>query len=198
MTSRLHFWIHVAAAGLWVVIGIWAYHAGLAQGEDQCAISSASSALEHQKALNDANVAAQRRYQALVEEDRAADAQLVKLRAELEAERRRVKQRIRDVSTQYVPVPDASAVPVPRCVFTRGWLLDYNAALGLRGGENESAATASGPGVPPGPAPAADAGLLQDSGLTQADVLAHVADYGAWCQGRDRQADALIERQGAR
>ncbi len=43
---------------------------------------------------------------------------------------RQLQERIPHVTTVYRPAPDVAPVAIPRCVFTRGWLRDYNAALG--------------------------------------------------------------------
>ena len=46
-------------------------------------------------------------------------------------EKQQLQERIPHVTTQYRPAPGAAAEPIPRCVFTAGWLRDFNAALGV-------------------------------------------------------------------
>ena len=46
-------------------------------------------------------------------------------------EKRQLQERIPHVTTQYIPAPGAVAKPIPRCVFTAGWLRDFNTALGV-------------------------------------------------------------------
>lgn len=101
-----------------------------------------------------------------------------------------LKRRIPDVTSNYRPSPTGSPRALPRCVFTAGFLRDYNAALGTVPGPATPAAGVSGNSSSADAA--AGAGLL-DSGITQADILAHVADYGERCQGLERQVNGLLD-----
>ncbi|MDF5909985.1 lysis protein [Pseudomonas aeruginosa] len=83
---------------------------------------------------------------------------------------------------------------IPRCVFTRGWVRDFNTALGA----GLPAAGARAPLPPalkqrPGPPAGSDAELLE-SGVTPADILAFAQDYGAWSLRNLAQLNALLEQ----
>lgn len=67
-------------------------------------------------------------------------------------EKRQLQERIYHVSTQYISAPGAAAKPIPRCVFTAGWLRDYNAALGVPAPRAGAAASAAEKAAWPTPA----------------------------------------------
>ena len=101
-----------------------------------------------------------------------------------------LKERITNVTTIYRPAPGAAAQPIPRCVFTAGWLRDYNTALGVPA---PGAATATaGPTKASWATPGTDAELLE-SGVTPADILAHAQDYGRWARDNLAQLNALLD-----
>lgn len=107
---------------------------------------------------------------------------------------RQLKERIPHVTTVYRPAPDVAPVAIPRCVFTRGWLRDYNAALGADlPAARTSGSTTVAEEAPRG-APGADAELLE-SGITPADILAHAQDYGRWALGNAAQLNQLLDLQ---
>ena len=100
-----------------------------------------------------------------------------------------LQERIPHVTTTYRPTAAAAPEPIPHCVFTVGWLRDYNTALGVPG-------AATGPvvshaGQAPWAAPGTDAELLE-SGVTPADILAHARDYGRWATNAASQVTALL------
>ena len=68
---------------------------------------------------------------------------------------------------------------------------EYNAAIGLPA--PAAGTTAPGFGGTAETAEASDA-WLRDSGLTQADILAHVADYGERCRNLESQVNRLLDR----
>jgi len=126
----------------------------------------------------------------------ALAAALLTQQAEFERDRATLHRRIQHVSTQYQRASGMGPEPLPRCIFTRGWLRDYNAAIGagldMPGAPADTAG--GGVGTQAGAAPAADAGVLLDADITPADILAHVTDYGARCRGLEAQVIALIDR----
>ncbi|WP_248915847.1 lysis protein [Pseudomonas moorei] len=105
-------------------------------------------------------------------------------------EKRQLQERIPHVTTQYIPAPGAAAKSIPRCVFTAGWLRDYNTALGV------PSARASAIAIPAEkaawPTTGSDAELLE-SGVTPADILAHAQDYGMWARSNLAQLNALLD-----
>ncbi|POA25653.1 MULTISPECIES: lysis protein [unclassified Pseudomonas] len=109
---------------------------------------------------------------------------------QLAEEKRQLQERIPHVTTQYIPAPGAAAKPVPHCVFTAGWLRDYNAALGVPAPRSGAADPASEKTARP--APGTDAELLE-SGVTPADILAHAQDYGEWARTNLAQLNELLD-----
>lgn len=105
-------------------------------------------------------------------------------------EQRQLQERIAHVTTQYRTEPDAVAQPIPRCVFTVGWLRDYNTALGVPSPRSGAVTTDSA--QTPGTTPGADTELLE-SGVTPADILAHAQDYGVWARNLMAQLNALLD-----
>ncbi|EUB82795.1 hypothetical protein [Pseudomonas sp. GM30] len=109
---------------------------------------------------------------------------------QLAEEKRQLQERIPHVTTQYIPAPGAAAKPVPHCVFTAGWLRDYNTALGVPAPRSGAADSASEKAARP--APGTDAELLE-SGVTPADILAHAQDYGEWARTNLAQLNELLD-----
>ncbi|WP_448092476.1 lysis protein [Pseudomonas lini] len=105
-------------------------------------------------------------------------------------EKRQLQERIPHVTTKYIPAPGAVAKPIPRCVFTAGWLRDFNAALGVSAPGSGAAVTAAEKAA--WPATGTDAELLE-SGVTPADILAHAQDYGLWARSILAQLNALLD-----
>ncbi|PTS92693.1 lysis protein, partial [Pseudomonas sp. HMWF006] len=111
---------------------------------------------------------------------------------QLAEEKRQLQERIPHVTTQYIPAPGAAAKPVPHCVFTAGWVRDFNTALGVSPPRPAAAAGASEKAA--WPAPGSEAELLE-SGVTPADILAHAQDYGLWARGNLAQLNGLLDLQ---
>jgi hypothetical protein len=107
-------------------------------------------------------------------------------------EKRQLLERIPHVTTQYIAAPGAVAKPIPRCVFTAGWLRDYNTALGVP--TPRPGATSTPAEKAAWPATGTDAELLE-SGVTPADILAHAQDYGVWARSNLGQLNALLDLQ---
>lgn len=105
---------------------------------------------------------------------------------------KQIEERIPHVTTVYRPAPAAEPVAIPHCVFTAGWLRDYNLALGVPAPGPSTTATHAAQAA--WPAPGADAELLE-SGVTQADILAHAQDYGTWARAIHAQLNALLDLQ---
>lgn len=113
------------------------------------------------------------------------------------ATRRKLQSRISDLedaldeayTDHYRTGPGNVPQPVPECVFTVGWLRDYNAALG---GVRATSARAGQPDAAPWPAPGV-AAEFDNSNVSQRDLLRHAQRYGRWCQANTKQLTALIE-----
>lgn len=121
-----------------------------------------------------------------------AEAQLINAKAQHQTELDHLQERIPNVTTVYLPAPASKPVAIPRCVFTAGWLRDYNAALGVPAAVQGT--TAGHPQAATSPAPGTDAELLE-SRVTPADILAHAQDYGMWARNNLAQLNAVLDLQ---
>lgn len=133
-------------------------------------------------------------YQQQVTRANAAEQDLLDAHAQIEELNQQLEERIPHVTTVYRKTLQDAPVAIPHCVFTRGWLRDYNAALGATtsvpaAGKGTAAAAA---GKAAEPAPGSDAELLE-SGVTPADILAHARDYGAWARRNLAQLNGLLD-----
>lgn len=144
---------------------------------------------------NEALRAVLARYNAQVAAAHKADEGFQAKKQQLERENADLKKRIADVTRRWV---DESGKSHPvKCVFTRGFVQQYNAALGVTGthnaGHHESTAAASGiAGKAPGTTDTALA-RLRDSGVSQADVLANVTDNARQCRVWREQVNGLLD-----
>lgn len=96
-----------------------------------------------------------------------------------------LKKEIDRVTSQYRVKPGAPLQPVPRCVFTNGFVSVYNRAIGADGLPANQPAGA----VDATP----DAADAVDSGVSQQDVLAHVVDNGQHQRDIASQLNRLID-----
>jgi hypothetical protein len=138
-------------------------------------------------------VAVASRVQLLQQVERAnqAEAWLLGQQAAHDKDQQQLQERIPHVTTRYRPAPAAAPVVIPRCVFTAGWVRDFNLALGAGLPAVGIGAAATGPAQTAWPAPGTDAELLE-SGVTPADILAYAQDYGRWARDNLAQIDALL------
>ncbi|EFR3656928.1 hypothetical protein H0L72_003476 [Salmonella enterica] len=144
---------------------------------------------------NDALRTVVARYNAQVAAAHRADDDFQARRQQLERENADLKKQIAGVTRQWV---DEKGKPHPvECVFTRGFVQQYNAALGVTGthnaGHHNATAAASGSaGSKTGATDTADA-RLRDSGVSQSDVLANVIDNARQCRVWREQVNGLLD-----
>lgn len=144
---------------------------------------------------NEALRAVVARYNAQVAAAHKVDKDFQAKKQQLERENADLKKQIADVTRRWV---DESGKSHPvKCVFTRGFVQQYNAALGVTatdspGHPGTAAAAASGTGKTPR---ATDTALarLRDSGVSQADVLANVTDNARQCRVWREQVNSLLD-----
>ncbi|EAS0615023.1 hypothetical protein CDW99_004848 [Salmonella enterica subsp. enterica serovar Ealing] len=144
---------------------------------------------------NEALQAVVARYNAQVAAAHKVDKDFQAKKQQLERENADLKKQIADVTRRWV---DESGKTHPvKCVFTRGFVQQYNAALGITatgspGHPGTAAAAASGTGKTPR---ATDTALarLRDSGVSQADVLANVTDNARQCRVWREQVNSLLD-----
>ncbi|EDQ2494216.1 hypothetical protein PK12_004916 [Salmonella enterica subsp. enterica] len=199
-------WYDVALFVLALMLGggLWTqgYHTGhgAAERDGQVQLAQLQSRFESYRReaaeqQNAALLAWQQRYQAQVAAGHRADADFQMKKAELERENDGLKQQIADVTRQWVD--EKGRYHPVKCVFTRGFVQQYNAALGFPAspgaGHHGSAAAASGGAG--GAAGDADTAVtrLRDSGVSQADVLASVTDNARRCRVWRAQVNGLLD-----
>ena len=126
--------------------------------------------------------------------DPQAEALLLSQQDGHDQDHQQLQERIPHVTTVYRPAPAAAPVVIPRCVFTAGWVRDFNLALGANLPATGGGAATTSSAQATWPAPGTDAELLE-SGVTPADILAHAQDYGRWARNNLAQLNALLDLQ---
>lgn len=201
-------WIAAALFALWL-IHQHGYRRGFATAD-----SDGKSALEKQQAESRAALASmqanfsrqlhrrseqqkadllawQRRYQQQVYAANQAEQRYLSQTASLRRQNENLKRRIDDVTQRWIDEQGQSH-PV-QCVFTAGFVQQYNAAYGFSAdGEKNAAAAVGGAGAASTAADAVNA-RLRDSGVTQRDILAHSADAGERSQQLAAQVNGLLD-----
>ncbi|EAA2780365.1 hypothetical protein JFZ42_000465 [Salmonella enterica] len=135
------------------------------------------------------------RYNDQVAAAHKADEDFQTKKQQLERENAALKKQIADVTRQWVDEKGKSH-PI-KCVFTRGFVQQYNAALGVTGahnaGHHESTTAASGSaGKATGTTDTAVT-RLRDSGVSQADILANVTDNARQCRVWREQLNGVLD-----
>ncbi|EGH8522749.1 ATP synthase F0 subunit B [Salmonella enterica] len=160
----------------------------LAQLQSQFDTYRRESAEQQNEALRTAVA----RYNAQVAAAHQVDADFQAKKQQLERENADLKKQIADVTRHWV---DESGKSHPvKCVFTRGFVQQYNAALGVSTGDGGMSA-ATGSASAGNTTGATDTALarLRDSGVTQADVLANVTDNARQCRVWREQVNGLLD-----
>ncbi|HDE1049362.1 TPA: hypothetical protein PCB23_005697, partial [Klebsiella pneumoniae] len=141
-----------------------------------------------------------KRYQEQVAAGQQAEASYLEQIAQLESQNKQLQGQINDVTQRWIDEKGKSH-PI-ECVFTRGFVRQYNAALGYdnasvdTGHSDATAAAGTGTGAASGRPETADA-WLRDSGISQRDVLANIIDNAKQCRSWRSQINSLLdEREG--
>ncbi|WPM84841.1 hypothetical protein QNH14_21385 [Apirhabdus apintestini] len=185
----------------------WGYHDGSedAKRDGDAALSRLQSAFDtyktEQATLENAALKAwAQRYQEQVATGHQAEAGYLEQIARLESRNQQLQRQVNDVTQRWIDEKGKSH-PI-ECVFTRGFVRQYNAALGYddasvdTGHSGPVAATGTGTGAASGQPDAAGA-WLRDSGVTQRDVLANIIDNAKQCRIWRSQINRLLdEREG--
>lgn len=110
-------------------------------------------------------------------------------RASSQARIESLRPEVPRVTSSYKPTPTEPAQPLPRCVFTRGFVRVWDAALQ----SSTAAPAAAGPAAAQtvAAAGAADPADLLDAGIDQADVLDNHVDNAAVAAEVRDQCEAL-------
>ncbi|EFR7969631.1 hypothetical protein H1Z79_001772 [Salmonella enterica] len=185
----------------------WGYHDGSedAKRDGDAALSRLQSAFDtyktEQTTLENAALRAwAKRYQEQVAAGHQAEASYLEQIAQLESQNKQLQGQINDVTQRWIDEKGKSH-PI-ECVFTRGFVRQYNAALGYdnasvdTGHSDTTAAAGTGTRAASGQPAAADA-WLRDSGVSQRDVLANIIDNAKQCRIWRGQINGLLdEREG--
>ncbi|MDY4378657.1 hypothetical protein SOV92_12575 [Pectobacterium brasiliense] len=201
-------WVAAVLLALWLIYQN-GYESGFARAE-----SAGHTALEKQKSASDTTLARfqadiaqqqqqraeqanaalqawQQRYQQLVTSANTAEQRYLTTTASLRQQNENLKRRIDDVTQRWIDERGQSR-PI-ECVFTAGFVQQYNAAYGLSvNGETGFTTAASRAGNTATTATALDA-RLRDSGVTQRDILVHSADAGERYQQLAAQVNGLLD-----
>ncbi|ELZ9636310.1 TPA: hypothetical protein SMO99_001417 [Proteus mirabilis] len=187
------------------------YHMGYTTGHDAAARDGVVAVNKLQSEFNQyRRVQAERenaalkawaaRYQAQVAAGQQAGADYLEQIAQLKTQNQQLQGKINDVTQRWMDEKGKSH-PI-KCVFTRGFVRRYNAALGYdnasadTGRSDSGAAAGTGTGTTSWSAEAADS-RLRDSGVTQQDILANLIDNATQCRIWRTQINALLdEREG--
>ena len=199
----------IALALVGVLYGLyhWGYRGGHsdAKRDGDVALSTLQSAFDtyktEQATLENAALRAWvKRYQEQVAAGHQAEAAYLEQVSLLENQNQKLKEKIDDVTQRWIDEKGKSH-PI-ECVFTRGFVRQYNAALGYDNGSvgsghsDTTAAAGTGTGTASGQPEAADA-WLRDSGVSQRDVLANIIDNAKQCRSWRSQINSLLdEREG--
>lgn len=185
----------------------WGYRGGHsdAKRDGDVALATLQSAFDTYKTEqatreNAALRAWAKRYQEQVAAGHNAESGYLKQVAQLESQNQQLKENIHDVTQRWIDEKGKSH-PI-ECVFTRGFVRQYNASLGYdnasvdSGLSDATAAAGTGTSAASGQPEAADA-RLRDSGVSQRDVLANIIDNARQCRIWRSQINGLLdEREG--
>lgn len=150
----------------------------------------AKDRLQAQQALA-ALQAWQTRYQQQLTNAQKAEADYLSTLAALRGENKKLHKEIEDVTTKWID-EKGKAHPV-ECVFTRGFVQQYNAAFGVPAADAAATVTSAGDASRTGAA--ADA-RLRASGVTQRDILSNITDNGGQCRALKAQVNGLLDYIG--
>ncbi len=111
--------------------------------------------------------------------------------AQLRTQTQQLTRRIDDVTQRWL---DEKGEPhAVSCVFTRGFVQHYNAALGVSDANDSGAAAAPGGAGNTSRATASAGEQLRPSPVTQRDILANITDNGQQCQVWRAQVNGLLD-----
>ncbi|PAV01285.1 hypothetical protein CBG25_17545 [Arsenophonus sp. ENCA] len=180
--------------------GIWwhGYTQGVGRSTDRCAatisqLREAFAIQEKQRAEQAAQTlqALQQRFTHQVKVAHQAEQHYLTRIAQLHTQTQQLTRRIEDVTQHW---QDEKGQPhAVACVFTRGFVQHYNAALGLSDVDGSGTAAAAG-GLGNPPRTTASAGEpLRPSPVTQRDILANITANGQQCQVWRAQVNGLLD-----
>ncbi|MCT8349589.1 hypothetical protein LGZ99_20910 [Photorhabdus temperata] len=148
--------------------------------------------LEKQQAERELTVlnALHQRYQMQVHSAHQAEANYLNDIEQLRTQNQQLKRKIDHVTQSWMD--EKQQFHSINCVFTRGFVQQYNAAFGLPGEQTRPASVTSGADETSRGNESSDAQLWL-SGITQRDILANVIDNGEQCLALKAQVNGLLD-----
>ncbi|QXF34759.1 hypothetical protein CE143_17500 [Photorhabdus luminescens] len=134
--------------------------------------------------------ALQQRYQMQVNSAHQAESNYLNDIEQLRTQNQQLKRKIGHVTQSWMD--EKQQFHPVNCVFTRGFMQQYNAALGLSSEQTRSASVTSGADETFRGNESSDA-QLQPSGITQRDILANIIDNGEQCLALKAQVNGLLD-----
>ncbi|MFP1724059.1 hypothetical protein ACLEEB_13785 [Lonsdalea quercina] len=204
MFTNLIPWRWLGALTLVMLLAWGLYHNGYTRGQAQAARDGELALSElrnrHEQALlaqaeedNEALTAWQQRYQQQVVSAAEAEKRYLATLSDLRRTHQQLQRKIDDVTHRWQDERGQSHAI--ECVFTAGFVQQYNAAFGLSSltaDAGNAAAAARRAGGASGAGAAVDP-RLRDSGVAQRDLLAHATEVGAAYQRLAAQVNGLLD-----
>ncbi|MCT8342384.1 MULTISPECIES: hypothetical protein [Photorhabdus] len=134
--------------------------------------------------------ALQKRYQMQVNTAHQAEANYLNDIERLRTQNQQLKRKIDHVTQRWMD--EKQQFHPVNCVFTRGFMQQYNAAFGLSSEQTCSASVTSGADETSCGNESSDA-QLRPSGITQRDILANIIDNGEQCLALKAQVNGLLD-----
>ncbi|OSN05983.1 hypothetical protein AU512_15435 [Lonsdalea iberica] len=204
MFTNLIPWRWLGAFALVLLLAWGLYDNGYTRGHAQAARDGELALSElknrHEQALlaqaeedNQALTVWQQRYQQQVVSAAEAEKRYLATVSDLRRTHQQLQRKIDDVTHRWQDERGQSHAI--ECVFTAGFVQQYNAAFGLfprTANAGNAAAAVRGVGGASGAAAAVDP-RLRDSGVAQRDLLAHATEIGAAYQRLAAQVNGLLD-----
>ncbi|WP_304169702.1 hypothetical protein [Lonsdalea britannica] len=204
MFTNLIPWRWLGAFALVLLVAFGLYYNGYTRGHAQAARDGELALSElknrHEQALlaqaeedNEALAAWQQRYQEQVVSAAEAEKRYLATVSDLRRTHQQLQRKIDDVTHRWQDERGQSHAI--ECVFTAGFVQQYNAAYGLSSltaDAGNPAAAARRAGSASGAVAAVDP-RLRDSGVAQRDLLAHATETGAAYRRLAAQVNALLD-----
>ena len=169
------------AVAMAAVSGCQGYRMGYAKAESEGQAAIAQLRLEYAEAMAKAERAARERLQAEIARADEVAIDLDVAKAAHAADTKTLKARIADATRNSTHT------------FGGEFVRMYNAAIGASSGDIHGAGSAASSESNTSAGATANAGLLAaDSGVTEADILAHITDYGQRCRDIESQLRGWI------
>lgn len=190
----IKFWHGIAAIGvIWLLLALHrsavdsSYLTGFADAK-------ADSAQVWAKAIKEQQEQLQTEFKRQLTNANNAVITLRNANREISQREQLLQQEIDYVTTLYRESAAAKLEPLPRCVFTAGFVSVYNGAISPNSAADTTLPAADiTAGINRAPSAATVADALQPSNISQRDILHHITGYGSRCQSIEQQLNQLLD-----